>query len=88
MGDERHADHVAREALGLVGRLGQLDAAALPASAGVDLRLHDDEVSAEATRDVAGFGGVKGDFAARHRDAVPCEDGLGLVLVDVHATNR
>ena len=84
MRDERHADHVARETLGLVGRLGQLDAAAFPASAGVDLRLHDDEVSAETTRDFAGLGGVEGDFAARHRDAVPRENGLGLILVDFH----
>ena len=33
---------VARELLGLVGRLGELDAAAFAAAAGVNLRLDDD----------------------------------------------
>ena len=39
---ERHADHVAGDALGLVGVLRQLDAAALTAAARMDLRLDDD----------------------------------------------
>ena len=39
--DQRHADHLLGELLGLVGRLGQLDAAALAAAAGVNLRLDD-----------------------------------------------
>ena len=46
----------ARERLGLVGRLRELDAAAFAAAAGVDLRLDDDDAAAEASRDVAGFG--------------------------------
>ena len=51
MRDERHADHVARELLGFVGRLGELDAAALAAAAGVNLRLDDDDAAAEAPGD-------------------------------------
>ena len=66
------------------GDLRQLDAAALAAAAGVDLRLDDDDAAAEAAGDLAGFGGVEGDFAARHRHAVPREDGFGLILVDFH----
>ena len=48
MRDERHADHLARELLGLLRRLRELDAAALAAAAGVNLRLDDDDVAAEA----------------------------------------
>ena len=40
-----------RERLGLVGRLRELDAAALAAAAGVDLRLDDDDAAAEALGD-------------------------------------
>ena len=72
------------ELLGFVGRLGELDAAALAAAAGVNLRLDDDDGAAEAPGDLAGFGGVEGDFAARHGHAVPREDGFGLILVNFH----
>ena len=44
---------VARELLGFVRRLGELDAAAFAAAAGVNLRLDDDDAAAEAPRDVA-----------------------------------
>ena len=84
MRDERHADHLARELLGFVGRLRELDAAALAAAAGVNLRLDDDDGAAEAPGDVAGFGGVEGDFAARHGHAVPRKDRFRLILVDFH----
>ena len=57
MGDERHADHLAGELLGFVGGLRELHAAALAAAAGVNLRLDDDDLAAEAPGDVAGLGG-------------------------------
>ncbi len=38
-----------------VGRLGELDAAALAAAAGVNLRLDDDDAAAETARDFAGL---------------------------------
>ena len=82
--DQRHADDGLGELLGLVGRLGELDAAALAAAAGVDLRLDDDGAAAEALGDLRGLGGVERDLAARHGDAVPREDLLGLILVDFH----
>ena len=72
------------DALGLVGVLRELDAAALAAAAGVDLRLDDDDAAAEPARDLAGLGGGERDFAARHGHAVAREDGLGLILVDFH----
>ena len=49
---QRHADHLRGEPLGFLGRLGELDAAALAAAAGVDLRLDDDRPP-EPLRDVA-----------------------------------
>ena len=60
---ERHADQVAGDALGLVGVLGQLDAAALAAAAGVNLRLDDDRAAAEALGDLGGLGRREGDLA-------------------------
>src|SRR5829696_2808809 len=84
MGDEGHAEHVAGDALGLVGGSRQLDAAALAAAASVDLRLDDDDLAAETTRNLTGLRGAEGHFTARHRDAVTREDGFALVLVDFH----
>ena len=62
----------------------ELDAAALAAAAGVNLRLDDDDAAAEAAGDVAGFAGVERDFAARHGHAVAREDRFGLILVNFH----
>jgi hypothetical protein len=84
MGDERHAEHLDREVFGLVRRLGQLDAAALAAAAGVDLRLDDDDRGAETPGNVAGLGGRKGHFAAGHGDAVLRQNRFRLILVDFH----
>ena len=84
MGDERHTDHLLRDRFGFVGRPGELDAAALSAAAGVDLRLDDHDVSAEAPGDFTGFGSVEGNFTARDRHTVPRKDGFGLILVNFH----
>ena len=88
MRDERHAEHVARDALGIVGRSGELDAAALAAASGVNLRLHDDHAAAETLGDLARVGGGGRHFPARDRNAVALEDGFGLVLVNFHAGKR
>ena len=76
-----------REREGLLRVLRELDAAALAAAAGVDLRLHDG-AAAEPLGDLARLGRVVGDLAARHGDAVAREDRLGLVLVDLHRKGR
>ena len=55
MRHQRHAEHLLGELFGLVGRLGELDAAAFAAPAGMDLRLDDGDVAAETPRDLAGF---------------------------------
>ena len=72
-----------REVVRLLGILRELDAAALAAAAGVDLRL-DDRPAAEALGDLPRLGRAVGDLAARHGDAVSREDRLGLVFVDFH----
>ena len=69
MRDQRHADHLLRELLGFVGRLGDLDAAALAAAAGVDLRLDDGDVAAEPLGGVDRFGRRERHLAARHGNA-------------------
>jgi hypothetical protein len=68
----------------IVGRLRELDAAAFAAAAGMDLRLHDDDAAAETTRDLAGFGGVERNLAARHGHTVSGENGFTLIFVDFH----
>ncbi len=56
IGDELHADHVLRRRLRpSVGVLDDLDAAALAAATGVNLRFDDDHAAAEAVGDLAGF---------------------------------
>jgi hypothetical protein len=84
MRDQRHAEHLDCEVLGLVGRLGQLDAAALAAAAGVDLRLDDHDRAAETPCNFGGLGRREGHFAARHGDAVLGQNRFRLILVDFH----
>ncbi len=86
--DERHAEHVARDARGFVGRLGELDAPALPAAARMNLRLDDDHAGAEARGNRRDIGGIGGLFASRHGNAVTRQDGFGLILVDFHDDNK
>ena len=83
VGDERHPEHFLRDLLGLFRGLHDLDAAALAAAAGVDLRLDHDGRS-ETARDGGRVGGREHDFPSRHGHAVFRKDGLGLVLVDFH----
>ena len=83
MRHQGHAEDRARLRLRVVEAARHLDAAALAAAAGVDLRLHHDGRS-ETARDGGGVGGREHDFPSRHGHAVFRKDGLGLVLVDFH----
>ena len=78
-----HAQHLARDLGGFGGVLGDLDAAALAAAAGVDLRLHHHAAADLLGR---GLGLVHGErhLAARHRNVVLAQNGLGLILVNFH----
>ena len=56
------------------GDLRELDAAALAAAAGVNLRLDDDDVAAEPPGDLADFVGRERHLAARHGNTEARED--------------
>jgi len=85
MRDERHAEHVACDAVGFFRRLRELDAAAFAAAARVDLRLHDDDFRAEPFCNRRRVRGIGSFFSTRHGHTVMREDGLRLVLVDFHS---
>ena len=70
---------------GFVRRFGELYAAGFAAAAGVNLRFHDDNGSAQALGDGARFVFLEDDFAARDGHAEFGEDRFGLIFVDLHA---
>ena len=84
VGDQGHAQHVVGELAHLLDRAGELDAAALAAAAGMDLRLDHPDRPAQRPGGLLGLLGRVGDLPAQHGDAVLLEQRLGLVLVDVH----
>ena len=84
MRDQILAEHFARFLRGLVRTLDHLDAAALAAPAGMDLRLDDANRTAELERRSLGFLRRRRDHAARHGNTEALENLLGLILVDVH----
>ena len=84
VGDQRHAEDLARRCPRLRSAfLRDFDAAAFAASAGVNLRFHDD-AAAEFLRRRFGFVDGERHFAARHGDVVFGQNGLGLILVNFH----
>ena len=85
MGDQRHAEHPIGQLAHLLDRARQLDATALAAAAGVDLRLDHPGRSAKGARGRLGLVGGIGDLARQHGDSVVLEQRLGLVFVNVHA---
>src|SRR5437868_2133131 len=88
MRDKRHAEHALCLALYLVDRTDELDAASLAPSAGMDLRLHDQDRAARVfgklARRRSGFLDRESGFAAWNGRAERAQNFLGLVLVDVH----
>ena len=87
MRDELHAEHLAGERAHLVDRAGELDAAALAASAGVDLRLDDPDRPAELLRGLDRLVDRERRNAARHRNAEAAKELLALVFVDLHVVS-
>ena len=88
VGDQLHAQDLPGQLLDLVERARQLDAAALAAAAGMDLRLDHPDGAAQLLRRFAGFEHGEGRVAARHRHAEVAKDFLALVLVDLHGWAR
>ena len=84
VGDQRHAQHALGFLLHIVDGLDHLDAAALAAAAGMDLRLHHPDRAAQFLGRRHRFLDREGGLAARHRHAEAAQDLFGLIFVDVH----
>ncbi len=84
VGDQRHAEHVAGELFDFIGGLGDLDAAALAAAAGMNLRLDGIRAVAEPACPVARRVAVVDHVAFRDRNPEVTQDRFGLVLVNIH----
>ena len=61
-----HPDHLLGDLLGFIGRSRHFNATALAATAGMDLRLDDNEVATQTAGDVSGFSSSERDLAARY----------------------
>ncbi len=94
VGHQHPVQHLLGVGADLVDRLDDADAAlgvgaealeaALAAAAGVDLRLHHEDGAAQVLRGLDRLFDRVGGEPARDGDAELFEDGLGLMLVDVH----
>ena len=79
-----HAEDFAGQLLHLIKRTRQLDAAALAASAGMDLRLHHPDRAAELLRRLDSLVHGESGIAARHGHARLAQEFLALVFMDLH----
>ena len=86
--DERLAEHAVGLGMQLLQRLHQLDAAALAAAAGMDLRLDHEGLAAEGAGMRCGLLRCLGDATFSHRRSISMQQGLGLVFVNVHGSPR
>ena len=83
VGHQLHAQDLTGQPFRLARTRSHLDAAALAATAGVNLRL-DHAAAAEVLADRPGLSGVVDHLALGHRGAEPTQYPLGLKLVDLH----
>ncbi len=84
VGHQRHAENLRGELMHLFERLRHLDAAALAAASGMDLRLHDPDLAAEFARGGIRLGHRKAGHAARRGNPVLAKNFFALILVNVH----
>jgi hypothetical protein len=78
-----HTKNLAGYLLGVLDGVGELDATALAASAGMDLRLYDN-LSAQLLSDLPGLLRRRSHTAVGHRHPELSEHILSLILVDLH----
>ena len=83
-----HAEDLAGVLRDVVQRLGDLDAAALAAPSGMDLRLDDPDRAAEFLGRFRRLADAEGRVTAGHRNAEAGENFLALVFVNLHRRNR
>jgi hypothetical protein len=86
LGDQGHSQDLIRQRDRLVRVVGQLDAAALAAAAGVDLGLHYHPAAELFGRRPCRLG-LGDDDAARHRDPVAGQHLFALIFVDLHVSS-
>ena len=84
MRDERHSKNARSVLAHFFSRPRELDAAALAATTGMDLRLDDPDFATELARRVFRLGHGKARNASRRRHTVLAQDFLALILVNVH----
>src|SRR5687767_5666270 len=84
MGDQIFAEHGARGFGGLIGVLHHLDAAALSATAGMNLCLDDAHATAQLIGRLFCLLGSGGDNSAWHGHAEALKNFFCLKLVDIH----
>ena len=84
VGLQLHAEDLARQLLHFFERAGQLDAAPLAATTGMDLGLHHPHRAAELLCSFGGFLHAERGVATRNRHAGCAQDFLALVLMDFH----
>ena len=87
MAADVHAEDRVGVRLGLLRRLGELDAAGLAAAADEHLRL-DDDLAAELLGGGAGLLGGRRHAPVRHGNAGAREELLPLVFVEIHGRAR
>ena len=88
--DQRHAENLPGQLAGFLGGLGNLDAAALAAASGVNLRF-DDRATGTARQQLLGnrlrLFRRRSHFSLRHGDAILPQNRLALILVNFHGTS-
>ena len=84
VGDQSRAEHPRGFLLHVVDGFHHLDAAGLAASAGVDLRFHHPDRTAQFLRALDRFVDVERRYAARHRHAEFAQHRFCLIFVNVH----
>jgi hypothetical protein len=86
--DQRHAEHAVGLGVKFRKRLDELDAAAFAPAAGVNLRLHHEDIAAESAGVIRRLLCARRHAAVGNRRAIRLQQRLGLMFVDIHGDDR